>query len=134
VANETRHPAGRAQIEITQLFYGERYEEVWQRLHPGQRRLIERDDFVECEQSFGHFAALLSVRAKAVKPTTIRGVGLPPRTRSMTVTLEIRDARDRYTDTYETVRVNGSWHWLMRDAEVRLYARGECPPPPEPPD
>jgi hypothetical protein len=104
---------------------------AWESLHPGQRAVIDRNKFTECNSSYYEPLPQLeriTVLESFKEPIVARHV--PERT-SIAVTLRYTVSfggrQQTSTATRHVIRHKGQWTTVAADAIVKAYEKGVCP-------
>ena len=117
------------------------YADAWSTLHPAQRRVVSRRDYVRCElqtKIIGHLDSLTLVRAFD-DFVLVAGGGVRP-VKSKVATFRLRLSEPgvgviTFTHSVHAVAVGGRWKWILTPHRYELYRRGGCsqaPPPASP--
>jgi hypothetical protein len=106
------------------------YGRVYDLLHPGQKQLVSREAFQDCNQGDGTDVELDSIKTVEIYDDPVDVPGIPQRT-SKAVTLKIKvrqgDATESVTRTSHAVRVDERWAWIFGPSDIDTYRQGECP-------
>ena len=108
--------------------YGREYD----LLHPGQKKLIQRQLFVDCwKRSPVPKFDLVSVKKIDQYRDPIKLVGVPQRvSQAVTFRIVVRSSTgptESFNQTWNAVRVGNKWVWVLPNASVRAFRRGMCP-------
>jgi hypothetical protein len=121
-----RTPAGMAQVVFLEDLYNGRVQRAYETLHPAYRRIVPRNQFVNCtrEASLG---GLDSIEILDVydDPVRIPGAGTVP-AKAVRVRLT-STAGDATTFVSHEVKVGPRWRWVLNDTALRAYRDGKCP-------
>jgi hypothetical protein len=119
-------------VRTITLLAANRYDALWPSLHPAQRRVAGRSEYVRCEAGSPIPGRLASIRTTRISEERVAlGVGRSVPSMAVGVRLEIRDATSVapivVTDTVHVVQVGRRWTWILPPARVEQYAAGLCP-------
>jgi hypothetical protein len=103
---------------------------AWDLLHPGQRRYVDREKFVECSADAFASAELVSVKTVEIYDDALDLRGVPQKS-SKAVTLKITvrsgDQQETANQTLHAVPVGNRWAWVLSESDAAAYKSGSCP-------
>jgi hypothetical protein len=121
-------PARDATSRLIDAFSESDYAAAYDMLHPAHRKLVDEQQFIDCNKQ--------------------REVGSPAKVDSYEITGEIKRSRDvpeigdkEVTEvganltqgtrvsyrTWDMLKADGEWHWLMDPASLDALRNGRCP-------
>ena len=107
------------------------YGREYNLLHPGQKKLIRRQLFVDCwTRSPVPKFDIVSVKKFDQYRDPIKLVGVPQRVaQAVTFRIVVRSSgqTESFNQTWNAVRVGNKWVWVLPNASVRAFRRGTCP-------
>jgi hypothetical protein len=110
------------------------YGRAYDRLVPGQKKIINRSKFVDCMgKTLGPFGGFSVTSFKKIDqyrdPIHVTGVTQKPIV-ALTIKYAIQDDNGRTekdTKTWHAVWAGGRWTWMLGNPDVAEYRAGRCP-------
>lgn len=117
--------AGHFMIGLKRAELRDDWGRVWELLHPGQRKFIERPLFVRCMRTTRNFRpSSITVLAVANSPARVPGVSAGKVPASL-VTLKVSYGLRAPSQTLKEAAVafNGRWYWISKAASRKQFIR-----------
>lgn len=114
---------------LAQHFSGA-YRLAYDSLHPRDQALVTRDNYAYCLKRVLTTIRLGRVRTLGIVDAPLRRSGIPENTAKqvkLRITAIDGKMRDSWEQTFQAVRVDGRWAWILPDEDVREYRAGRCP-------
>jgi hypothetical protein len=114
---------------ITYGFNGQ-WGRSWDLLHPGQRRFVNRDKFMDCSSDAFPSAELVSLKTVETYDDPLNVPGVPQRSsKAVTLKLTVRSGEQGETgnQTFHAVPVGDRWAWVLSTSDANAYKSGSCP-------
>ena len=134
-SSQARTGAGRAHPEtpghfVTRILREEitgQWAAQWQDLHPGQQKLITRDQYVLCSERIGTNVGTGRERftVHQIRNVPFHELGVPERT-SKLVTISVAGPTLHSTFHVHAVLDKGRWRWVLGGALLRSVDKGRC--------
>jgi hypothetical protein len=106
------------------------YGRAYDLLAPGQKKLISRAHYVDCEATIAAPFDLISMKRLDQYHEPINILGVPQKTAiAVTVRVTIRTAAGKtvsMTRTWHTVWEKTRWAWMLSTTDVRTLHSGRC--------
>lgn len=122
-----RESAGQFVTRILREEISGQWASQWRELHPGQQKLISRDQYVLCSE---RIATNVGVKHERFTVHQTRNVpfherGVPERT-SKLVTISVKGPQLNATFHVHAVLHTGRWRWVLGPALLQSVTHGRC--------
>ena len=123
----TREPPGHFVTRILREEISGHWAAQWSDLHPGQQKLISRDQYVLCSERIGTNVGIRRERfaVHRVRDVPIHETGVPEQT-SKLVTISVAGPALTTTFHVHAVLDRGRWRWVLGPDLLRSVTHGRC--------
>jgi hypothetical protein len=127
-ASQATTPEAFLKATLIQIFRGQ-YERGWSTIHPAQQKLIPRRLFVNCARraGLGEIRDLKVVDRYHAGDKSIPGTKLKANPEAVKFRIRYYEGGEQIeTVTFRTVKVRGTWRWIIEATAMSAYKAGHC--------
>ena len=117
---------GAAAVRVMNLILANRYAKAWRDLHPVDKQVAPRAEYVSCETRSPIVASATSVSALSVTHESV-GLGNGHFVPSSAVRVRIVFPDGKVVHTVHLVASGGRWTWILPSWRFRDYRADRCP-------